>query len=147
MQTEAQAPPHHEGLCLCGASKVIVDADPTFNVICHCEDCRKCNGTAFSSQVFVPETSVKVEGTYKTFDVTVPNGNVVTRWFCTGCGCQLIHKSPNMGKDICVQTGIIDAFLNLPIAVEVFVKDRWAGVSPAEGATQFEGMPIGWERE
>jgi hypothetical protein len=42
----------------------------------------------------------------------------VTRWFCTGCGSQLMHRSPTMGEDICVQTGNIDAFIHLPIGCE-----------------------------
>ena len=42
----------------------------------------------------------------------------VTRWFCTGCGSQLMHRSPTMGEDICVQTGNINAFINLPVGIE-----------------------------
>ncbi|KAF8717603.1 hypothetical protein AX14_012101 [Amanita brunnescens Koide BX004] len=52
-----------------------------------------------------------------------------------------MHRSPTMGEDICVQTGNINAFINLPVGIEVFVKDRWAGLKSIEGAAQFERMP------
>jgi len=120
---------------------VIVETTPKFNILCHCEDCRRCNGTAFSTQFNVPKTSVNIEGSYKIFDVTVPNGNVVKRWFCTGCGSQLMHYSPAMGDQMGVQTGNFDAFINLPIKVEVFTKDRWKDVKPVEEAMQFERLP------
>ena len=42
----------------------------------------------------------------------------VKRWFCTGCGSQLMHYSPSMGDQMGVQTGNFDAFINLPIHVE-----------------------------
>jgi len=131
----------HTGRCLCGGSTVTVDADPQFNAICHCDDCRRCNGTAFSTQVIVPATSAKVEGSYKTFEVKLPNKHTTTRWFCTGCGSQLMHRSEATGDDLCVQTGNIDEFTKLPIAIEVFSKDRWPCIKPIEGAQQFECMP------
>ncbi|PFH48884.1 hypothetical protein AMATHDRAFT_148931 [Amanita thiersii Skay4041] len=155
----------HEGVCLCGGSKVIVNANPEFNastyfepragginhadeqpflpqITCHCSDCRQCNGTAFSCQVLVPATSAKVEGTVKTFDIKVPNGNTVRRWFCTGCGSALMHRSEAHGDNICVQTGNVEAFTKLPIGMEVFVEDRWPHVPPVPGAEQIQGMPV-----
>ncbi|KAF8623856.1 hypothetical protein AX15_006174 [Amanita polypyramis BW_CC] len=131
----------HQGHCLCGGSKVFVDADPTFNIVCHCEDCRRCNGTAFSSQVLVPAKSAKVEGTYTTTDVKALSGNVVTRWFCASCGSHLMHRSDFLGENICVQTGNVDAFIKLPVGMEIFTKDRWPSVKPMEGAKQIDCMP------
>jgi len=46
-----------------------------------------------------------------------------------------------MGDQMGVQTGNFDAFINLPIKVEVFTKDRWKDVKPVEEAMQFERLP------
>ncbi|KAF8623859.1 hypothetical protein AX15_006176 [Amanita polypyramis BW_CC] len=132
----------HQGRCLCGGSTITVDADPTSTMMCHCGDCIRCNGTAFSTQVIVPRESVKIEGTYKTFDVQVPSGNTPTRWFCTGCGSQLMFYSKSLGEKICVHVGNIEAFTKLPVGKEIFAKTRWPSLKPVEGAQQFIDHPV-----
>ena len=37
-----------EGGCLCGKVRYSADAEPTFVGICHCKNCQKGTGTAFS---------------------------------------------------------------------------------------------------
>jgi len=139
---EKTPPMPHKGRCLCGATTITVNAEPEFNIICHCEDCRRTNGSAFSSQVLAPAASTTIEGSYKMFEVQVPSGRTVTRWFCSGCGSHLMHRSAFTGDDLCVQTGNIDEFTKLPIGMELFVKDRWPAVPAVEGAQQIDGMPV-----
>ena len=37
-----------EGGCLCGKVRYSADAEPTFVAVCHCKNCQKGTGTAFS---------------------------------------------------------------------------------------------------
>ena len=37
-----------EGGCLCGQVRYTCDADPLFQAVCHCKNCQKQAGTAFS---------------------------------------------------------------------------------------------------
>ena len=43
-----------EGGCLCGKVRYSADAEPTFVGICHCKNCQKGTGTAFSVVVALP---------------------------------------------------------------------------------------------
>ena len=43
------------GGCLCGKVRYASTADPVMTAVCHCKDCQKQAGTAFSVIVAVPK--------------------------------------------------------------------------------------------
>jgi hypothetical protein len=45
------------GGCLCGQVRYSASVDPTIVVVCHCKDCQKQSGTAFSVEVGVPKST------------------------------------------------------------------------------------------
>lgn len=49
------------GACLCGAVRFSGNADPVFQVKCHCADCRKTAGS-HAAMVGVPEGAVAFTG-------------------------------------------------------------------------------------
>lgn len=44
-------------------------------IICHCADCRRANGSAFSTNVLVPLTHVSIEGPTKDYESPAESGN------------------------------------------------------------------------
>ena len=56
-----------EGGCLCGKVRYSADAEPTFVGVCHCKNCQKGTGTAFSVVVALPTPALTVQGTLQTF--------------------------------------------------------------------------------
>jgi hypothetical protein len=40
--------PKIEGSCLCGSVKYSSDSEPVMTAVCHCENCQRQTGTAFS---------------------------------------------------------------------------------------------------
>ena len=56
-----------EGGCLCGKVRYSADAEPAFVGVCHCKNCQKGTGTAFSLVVGLPKPALSVQGTLKTF--------------------------------------------------------------------------------
>src|SRR5262245_10025872 len=52
-----------EGGCLCGKVRYSADAEPAFVGVCHCKNCQKGTGTAFSVVVGVPKPALSVQGT------------------------------------------------------------------------------------
>ncbi|KAK6980975.1 GFA domain-containing protein [Favolaschia claudopus] len=119
----------HKGSCLCG------------QVVCHCTDCRQTSGSAFSTSVMVKSKDLTITGPVKEYRSKVPSGNTVTRLFCGTCGSPITHLSPAYGDSQTVLTGNFLDFAEVPINMEVFVKDRWAGLSPIGGAAQVQAMP------
>ena len=56
-----------EGGCLCGKVRYSADAEPTFVGVCHCKNCQKGTGSAFSVVVALPTPVLTVQGTQQTF--------------------------------------------------------------------------------
>ena len=56
------------GGCLCGALRYTLRAEPALVGVCHCRDCQKFTGSAFSFLVARPLAAFEIEGSSKTFD-------------------------------------------------------------------------------
>ena len=95
------------GGCYCGAVKYEIHGRLLMFANCHCPDCRKFTGSAFSA-VLVVES----EG----FTVTSGEGHLVPyqsspgkhRSFCRTCGCHLFSRSEHRPGMIFVRAGSLD---------------------------------------
>jgi hypothetical protein len=54
--------------------------------VCHCLDCKKRTGSAFSAQARWPADQVAVEGKSKTWCHLADSGNRISHHFCPECG-------------------------------------------------------------
>ncbi|KAF9445427.1 hypothetical protein P691DRAFT_777585 [Macrolepiota fuliginosa MF-IS2] len=132
----------HSGSCLCGQTKIEIGGESAkAQIICHCIDCRQAGGSAFSGNIVVSQKDVEITGPVKEYTSLADSGNPITRIFCGNCGCPVSHKSAWFGENQVMQTGNFSEFANVPIAAEVYVKDRWTGLGPVAGAAQWPGMP------
>jgi hypothetical protein len=55
------------GGCLCRQVRYRAEVEPAFTTVCHCKNCQKQVGTAFTVWVAIPKSSLSVRGTVKTF--------------------------------------------------------------------------------
>ena len=91
------------GSCLCGAVLYSSDVEePIMTAICHCENCQRQTGTAFSIIVGVPEDSISFENkdTLKEYLDQGQSGKAVHRKFCGDCGSpilSLVENAPGLG--------------------------------------------------
>ncbi|KAJ7105602.1 Mss4-like protein [Mycena epipterygia] len=131
----------HKGACLCGQVTIELASTHKDQVLCHCTDCKQSSGSAFSTNILAPKKEVTITGPVKEFDMKAPSGNTVTRVFCSNCGSAITHLTPAFGEAQAIQTGNFSDFAQVPINVELFVKDRWTGIPAIAGAAQFQGMP------
>jgi hypothetical protein len=60
--------------------------------VCHCLDCQKRTGSAFSAQARWPEEQVKIEGESKTWAHLADSGNRITHHFCADCGSTVHYR-------------------------------------------------------
>ncbi|KAJ6566668.1 Mss4-like protein [Mycena capillaripes] len=131
----------HQGACLCGQTTITVKSTHTEQIVCHCKDCRQTCGSAFSTNILAAKADVTITGPVKEYDAKAASGNIVTRVFCGSCGSAIAHMSPAFGDAQAVQTGNFADFAEFPINTELFVKDRWTGLTAIQGATQVQAMP------
>jgi hypothetical protein len=79
-----------DGHCLCGSITYESDADPIMTAICHCTDCQRQGGTAFSINVGVPRDALTIHGDLKIFETIRDEGGIARRHFCGNCGSPII---------------------------------------------------------
>jgi hypothetical protein len=80
-----------DGHCLCGEISYECDAEPIVTAVCHCADCQRQTGTAFSIVVGVPRAELHINGTPKVFETMGSDRNAPAyRSFCGNCGSPII---------------------------------------------------------
>ncbi|TDZ20991.1 hypothetical protein Cob_v005836 [Colletotrichum orbiculare MAFF 240422] len=134
-----------KGSCMCQAVKYESAEDPQVTALCHCKDCQKWSGSAFTSNAVVPRTSFKVtQGETKFYDITGDSGKNNRHFFCPNCGSSLYTALDVMPDVYCVKAGGIDdgkAALEGKVAVEFYCKDRvgyLTGVISADQKAAFD---------
>ena len=95
------------GSCYCGkvryesAGKILIFAN------CHCPDCRKFSGSAFSSVLAVEESVFKVvAGADNLIHFNSSPGK--SRSFCQTCGCPLFSRAEQRPGMVLIRAGSLD---------------------------------------
>jgi hypothetical protein len=96
------------GGCLCGAVRYTVKAEPALVGICHCRDCQKFTGSAFSFLVAVPLAALDMEGTFKSFSKPGDSGQPITRRFCPECGSSISEEAVTRPGLVLINAGTLD---------------------------------------
>jgi hypothetical protein len=97
------------GHCLCGnfAYEYLGEVGPAN--YCHCEDCRRCTGSAFNIGVRLDAAKFRIiSGDPKGFTKLGESGNELTRHFCPECGSPLFTSSPRHPECVYVKAGSLD---------------------------------------
>lgn len=82
----------HTASCRCGQLKATVTGEPVRVSVCHCLDCQKRTGSAFSAQARWHEDRAKIEGSSKTWAHLAASGNRITHHFCPDCGSTVHYR-------------------------------------------------------
>lgn len=76
-----------EASCSCGNIRVRCKGDPVRISVCHCLECQKRTGGAFSAQARFPKGDVVfISGTPRIYERTGDEGGKITQRFCGDCG-------------------------------------------------------------
>ena len=99
---------HIEGGCLCGQVHYSADADPLFAGVCHCIDCQRFSGSAFSTVIALPAAALKATGPLRTFTKPGDSGKPIHRRFCPECGCGILDEADALPGIAMVYVGTLD---------------------------------------
>ena len=106
----SQASPVYQGSCLCQGIRYEIKGDIGDIIQCHCQRCRKSNGTAFATNAPINSADFKItqgEDLIKKFAV-----NGVYRWFCSECGSPLISSRDAQPELYRLRIGTLDTPLD-----------------------------------
>ena len=129
------------GGCLCGNVRYSVEAEPVFTVVCHCKNCQKQAGAAFSIEFGVPSSAVSVQGTIKTFHDKGDSGKSVDRHFCPECGSPLISEIAVMPDVSLIKAGTLDDTSWVLPTMELYCDSAQSWVKLLGEMKKFPKMP------
>lgn len=111
---------HSHGKCLCGSVSYRFPGTPLLTAVCHCRNCQRQTGSAFSIVAAVPRAGFALHGETKVFIDVSDSGRPVERHFCPECGSPIFSAIAPMPDMVLIKAGTLDAFAELTPSVEVF---------------------------
>jgi hypothetical protein len=129
--------------CHCGRLQLACEGAPHKISMCHCDDCQRRTGSAFSIAVFYERERVRVQGAApKSFERPSASGFCVLFHFCGDCGANVFWEARRMPHLIAVAAGAF-ADPNFPApAQSVWTKDKHAWLELPDTIAQFALAPV-----
>jgi len=132
------------GSCICGNVRYEVQGDSGASILCHCVDCRKISGGAFSANSVFSDEGFKVtQGTPKQHKKKADGGNEIVSNFCGDCGSTMWRQGATFPGKVIVKAGTLDdtkILDNFKADAELYAPTRPKWLPAQEGAAQNNGM-------
>jgi len=128
------------GGCLCGKIRYELDWPPQALVVCHCRDCQKQAGTAFSVVGVASRDALHVTGELRTFTHPGSSGQDVNRRFCPDCGSPVLTDTEAARRQdiIFFKAGTLDETADLVPTVHYWTGSAQHWFSLPSGVTCLE---------
>ena len=131
------------GGCLCGKIRYSAEAASKFVSLCHCRDCQKFSGSAFSAVVALPKAAVAITGTPKGFVKRGDSGKSIERFFCPDCGASLMDEAEAVPGLVMIFAGTLDDPHWVKPTSQIYCASAqpWLRFDPATGMKSFDKVP------
>ncbi len=118
------------GSCLCGGIRFEVDGPLEPIQVCHCGQCRKAQGTAFATNIPVPQAQFRLlqgEELLKRYSSSPGK----QRCFCERCGSPIYSCNERTPGVVRVRAGTLDGDLDTQLQAHFFTahKANWFEIS------------------
>jgi hypothetical protein len=128
------------GGCACGAIRYDVSGEPSAMFRCHCRDCQRAGGGAFSPVVYFPRAKFRLlSGSLKHYHTPSLSGGENKRGFCPECGSRISGGESDDG--IGIMASSLDDPSQFTPKTDIFTADvqPWDFLDP--DATKFGLYP------
>jgi hypothetical protein len=131
-----------EGGCHCGTVRYRVSAAPLMVYNCHCTNCQKIGGGAFSTPVTILEPSFAfAKGEPAKVEWTSDAGTKRWGWYCSACGSRIAHgQTPSIGV-LSLRGGTLDDTSWIEPVGDIWTKSAQPWVRFVEGGIRAERQP------
>ncbi|MFT4676895.1 MAG: hypothetical protein ACJAX5_002886 [Patiriisocius sp.] len=127
----------HTGQCLCGQIQYEFDVEPAISGVCHCKNCQRQAGSAFSTLCGVPKAAFKITGSPKVYeDGDTDSGNSVQRFFCENCGSPIYSTLGSQPDLLFLKTGTLDDTQSFAPQFQAYCETKQNWVSLLEDVPQ-----------
>jgi len=129
------------GSCHCGAVKYEIHGQFLMFAYCHCPDCRKYSGSAFSSILGTESAGFKiVVGEDRLIEYQSSPGK--HRFFCGTCGCRIYLRAEHRPGMVFVRAGSLDDDPHIKPQAHYWTSARAPWHDITDSLPQFpEGLP------
>lgn len=139
-------PSMQTGGCLCGAFRYGIDRLPKTVCACHCADCQRLTGSAFSMAILIPDEAWHPNDADMVRHVSVTDrGGSKTRWLCASCGTWVFggasRGAAQPGSVRFIRAGTLDDTSWLRPTVHFWTRSAQPWVVLPQGDVQFETQP------
>ena len=130
----------YTGSCLCDGIHYEIHGEIGAVIECHCQRCRKANGTAFATNAPIQKADFKItkgEELLKKFASTA----TTTRCFCQECGSPIISIKAETPDTDRLRIGTLDTALEQKPTMHIFTayKAEWDTI--CDGLPQYDERP------
>lgn len=130
------------GGCTCGAVRYRLEGRVLGVAACHCTNCRRQSGSAYSVNMVVKAADMTVEGELSAYaDTATESGKPVQRQFCGQCGSPIRSLAEAMPGLAVVKVGTLDAPEAFAPKVHVWTSSALPWANIPEGALCFDKSP------
>ena len=130
------------GGCNCGAVRYELSGPPLAVAACHCTQCRKQSGAAYSVNLIVKAREMTVTGELAVFhDNDTESGAPLAREFCAACGSPIRSVPTASPKMVAVKAGTLDDASPFAPAMHLWTRSALPWVIIPEGLPRFEKGP------
>ncbi|MGB3431106.1 GFA family protein [Achromobacter sp.] len=130
------------GGCLCGKIRYMLMAEPAVVAICHCTNCQKQGGGAFSVNLALARADVRMSGELSVFEDKADSGGVVLRGFCGACGSPILSELPGRPKHVYVKAGTLDDRSGIVPTMQVWCRSAQPWVELNKNLPTFERQAL-----
>lgn len=131
-----------EGGCNCGAVRYRLNGEPTTVAVCHCANCRRQSGSAFSVNIVVAGEAMQLSGDLTTYeDHDTESGQPVLRQFCATCGSPIRSITAASPQMAIVKAGTTDDPGRFVPAIHVWTATALPWVEIPANLPQFPRNP------
>ena len=120
------------GACLCSQVRYTCSARPLFMGNCHCRDCQRSSGGAYTPAMFFRLEAVAITGVVRYYRKQADSGHAIERGFCPDCGSQLFSRLERQPGLIGVRAGTLDDPALFKPAIDIFADsaNHWDLLNP-----------------
>lgn len=133
------------GGCQCGSLRYEIAAEPLRTYACHCTDCQRITGSAFSLAIAVSDERFRLtKGEPWLVHRLADSGRGATRWLCRDCGswvCSAAWAVPGQALMRIVQGGSLDDKSWLRPTRHFWTRSKQPWVEIPAGDQLFETQP------
>lgn len=129
------------GGCLCGQVRYECSGDAAMVAVCHCRNCQRQSGSAYSVIAGYPRDQVKISGTLTTYQDKGESGQPVLRQFCGQCGSPILSDVGVMPALLFVKAGTLDDPSWLKPTAHLFCDSKQPWVPIEDGVARVARNP------